>query len=168
MAPPTRPSDKQPPVMHGPFCLVPRVSVHDRYYCISICFLQNGCSDSAGYFVWLCILHIFFCLFPIRVGTLNFRPPCSPVLCFLRLSCKLSLQLSVNFEVVVRLLYGNNFYMSWQEIVILFKTNLLHCYILRNYQCRVMTEDTMYVTMLCLLLFRCGGQQWDIIPKRDK
>ena len=38
LAPPTRPSDERPPVMYGPVCLVPRVSVHDRYYCILIYF----------------------------------------------------------------------------------------------------------------------------------
>ena len=31
---PVRPCDERPPAMHGHFCLVPRVSVHDRYYCI--------------------------------------------------------------------------------------------------------------------------------------
>ena len=36
LAPSTRPSDERPPVMYGHFCLVPRVSVHDRYYCIGI------------------------------------------------------------------------------------------------------------------------------------
>ena len=30
---PIRPSDERPPTMYGHFCLVPRVSVHDRYYC---------------------------------------------------------------------------------------------------------------------------------------
>ena len=34
LAPPARPSDERPPVMYGHFCLVPRVSVHERYYCI--------------------------------------------------------------------------------------------------------------------------------------
>ena len=34
---PIRPCDKRPPAMYGHFCLVPRVSVHDRtYYCISL------------------------------------------------------------------------------------------------------------------------------------
>ena len=33
---PIRPSDERPPAMYGHFCLVPRVSVHDRYYCIPI------------------------------------------------------------------------------------------------------------------------------------
>ena len=28
---PNRPSDERLPVTYGPFCLVPRVSVHDRY-----------------------------------------------------------------------------------------------------------------------------------------
>ena len=28
-----RPSDERPPVMCRQLCLVPRVSVHDRYYC---------------------------------------------------------------------------------------------------------------------------------------
>ena len=32
--PPIRPCDERPPAMYGHFCLVPRVSVHDRYYCI--------------------------------------------------------------------------------------------------------------------------------------
>ena len=36
LTPPTRPSDERPPVMCGHFCLVPRVSVHGRYYCICI------------------------------------------------------------------------------------------------------------------------------------
>ena len=31
---PIRPCDERPPAMYGHFCLVPRVSVHDRYYCI--------------------------------------------------------------------------------------------------------------------------------------
>ena len=31
---PIRPSDERPPALYGHFCLVPRVSVHDRYYCI--------------------------------------------------------------------------------------------------------------------------------------
>ena len=30
---PIRPSDERPPAMYGYFCLVPMVSVHDRYYC---------------------------------------------------------------------------------------------------------------------------------------
>ena len=30
---PIRPCDERPPAMYGHFCLVPRVSVHDRYYC---------------------------------------------------------------------------------------------------------------------------------------
>ena len=30
---PIRPSDGRPPAMYGHFCLVPRLSVHDRYYC---------------------------------------------------------------------------------------------------------------------------------------
>ena len=29
-----RPSDERPPALYGQFCLVPMVSVHDRYYCI--------------------------------------------------------------------------------------------------------------------------------------
>ena len=33
---PIRPSDERPPAMYGHFCLVPRVSVHDRYYCTSL------------------------------------------------------------------------------------------------------------------------------------
>ena len=31
---PTGPSDERPPVMLGHFCLIPKVTVHDRYYCI--------------------------------------------------------------------------------------------------------------------------------------
>ena len=31
---PIRPSDERPPAMYGHFCMVPRVSAHDRYYCI--------------------------------------------------------------------------------------------------------------------------------------
>ena len=42
LAPPTRPSDERPPVMYGHFCLVPRVSVHDRYYCMYIYFSDMG------------------------------------------------------------------------------------------------------------------------------
>ena len=30
---PIRPSDERPTGLYGHFCLVPRVSVHDRYYC---------------------------------------------------------------------------------------------------------------------------------------
>ena len=33
---PIRPCDERPPAMYGHFCLVPRVSVHDRYYCTPI------------------------------------------------------------------------------------------------------------------------------------
>ena len=33
---PVRPCDERPPAMYGHFCLVPRVSVHDRYYCIRL------------------------------------------------------------------------------------------------------------------------------------
>ena len=33
---PIRPCDERPPVVYGHFCLVPRVSVHDRYYCSRI------------------------------------------------------------------------------------------------------------------------------------
>ena len=33
---PIRPCDERPPAMYGHFCLVPRVSVHDRYYCIPL------------------------------------------------------------------------------------------------------------------------------------
>ena len=39
LAPPTRPFDGRPPVMNGHFCMDPRVSVHDRYYCRP--FLNN-------------------------------------------------------------------------------------------------------------------------------
>ena len=41
LAPPTRPSDERPPVMYGHFCLVPRVSVHERYYCTRIPNLRH-------------------------------------------------------------------------------------------------------------------------------
>ena len=34
---PVRPCDERPPAMYGHFCLVHRVSVHDRYYCIPMC-----------------------------------------------------------------------------------------------------------------------------------
>ena len=33
---PIHPCDERPPAMYGHFCLVPRVSVHDRYYCIGM------------------------------------------------------------------------------------------------------------------------------------
>ena len=36
---PIRPCDDRPPAMYGHFCLIPRVSVHDRYYC-SVLFYQ--------------------------------------------------------------------------------------------------------------------------------
>ena len=32
---PIRPCDERPPAMYEHFCLVPMVSVHDRYYCSS-------------------------------------------------------------------------------------------------------------------------------------
>ena len=38
---PIRPSDERPPAMYGHFCLVPRVSVHDRYYCTNVMIMQN-------------------------------------------------------------------------------------------------------------------------------
>ena len=38
--------------MYGQFCLVPRVSVHDRYYCIS---LFHPCTDIGG-------LHVAYAL----------------------------------------------------------------------------------------------------------
>ena len=42
---PTRPCDERPPAMYGHFCLVPRVSVHDRYYCTrKLCNLLIVCS----------------------------------------------------------------------------------------------------------------------------
>ena len=44
---PIRPSDERPPAMYGHFCMVPRVSVHDRYYCILYCyFFVLGTHDS--------------------------------------------------------------------------------------------------------------------------
>ena len=33
---PAHPSDEQPPVMYGHFCMAPRESVHDRYHCTLI------------------------------------------------------------------------------------------------------------------------------------
>ena len=39
---PVRPCDERPPAMYGHFCLVPRVSVHDRYYCIYFCITAWG------------------------------------------------------------------------------------------------------------------------------
>ena len=33
---PIRPSDERTPAMYGHFCLVPRVSVHDKYYCTNV------------------------------------------------------------------------------------------------------------------------------------
>ena len=38
---PVRPCDERPPAMYGHFCLVPRVSVHDRYYCTTLCSAQR-------------------------------------------------------------------------------------------------------------------------------
>ena len=48
LAPPTRPCDERPPVMYGHFCLVPRVSVHDRYYCTADedCLLLRGIANT--------------------------------------------------------------------------------------------------------------------------
>ena len=49
---PIRPSDERPPAMYGHFCLVPRVSVHDRYYCtlivlmVSQIILNSTCSPA--------------------------------------------------------------------------------------------------------------------------
>ena len=40
LAPHTRPSDGRPLVMCGYFCLVLRVSVHDRYYCNSLMYIK--------------------------------------------------------------------------------------------------------------------------------
>ena len=40
---PIRPCDERPPAMYGHFCLGPRVSVHDRYYCIF--FLEMNLSS---------------------------------------------------------------------------------------------------------------------------
>ena len=51
LAPPTRPSDERPPVMYGHFCLVPRVSVHDRYYCISHTFVLRLAGSFGAVFV---------------------------------------------------------------------------------------------------------------------
>ena len=31
-----RPCEERPPAMYGHFCLVQRVSVHDRYYCTTL------------------------------------------------------------------------------------------------------------------------------------
>ena len=39
---PIRPCDKRPPAMYGHFCLVPRVSVHDRYYCTFKCLRHRN------------------------------------------------------------------------------------------------------------------------------
>ena len=42
---PVRPCDERPPAMYGHFGLVPRVSVHDRYYCRHIHYPVNPSSD---------------------------------------------------------------------------------------------------------------------------
>ena len=49
---PIRPCDEQPPAMYGQFCLVPRVSVHDRYYCILklIINLSGTCTSDTTYY----------------------------------------------------------------------------------------------------------------------
>ena len=49
---PIRPSDERPPAMYEHSCLVPRVSVHDRYYCtlivlmVSQIILNSTCSPA--------------------------------------------------------------------------------------------------------------------------
>ena len=41
LALPTRPSDEPPPVIYGHFCLVPRVSLNDRYNCTFFYILRE-------------------------------------------------------------------------------------------------------------------------------
>ena len=55
---PIRPCDERPPAMYGHFCLVPRVSVHDRYYCISVVNVTAIAISSAT-----------LCLFSVVVAT---------------------------------------------------------------------------------------------------
>ena len=49
---PVRPCDERPPAMYGHFGLVPRVSVHDRYYCntnsVCVCVCVCVCLSSIG------------------------------------------------------------------------------------------------------------------------
>ena len=55
----TRPCDEQPPAMYGHFCLIPRVSVHDRYYCTHIAFFgRRGTFDESGKFTSVESLHL--------------------------------------------------------------------------------------------------------------
>ena len=66
----TRPSDQRPPAMYGHFCLVPRVSAHDRYYCSTssslgsrcVLWLGKGLSMSSPNYPVLC------CPLPYRVA----------------------------------------------------------------------------------------------------
>ena len=51
---PIRPCDERPPAMYGHFCLVPRVSVHDRYYCRYIIVCRRATSVFASH------INIFF------------------------------------------------------------------------------------------------------------
>ena len=65
LAPPNRPSDERPPVMYGHFCLVPRVSVHDRYYCsqllrIVISLFQNQISAKHTRAVFHEVVHCLY------------------------------------------------------------------------------------------------------------
>ena len=61
---PIRPSDERPPAMYGHFCLVPRVSVHDRYYCKSIIIIRcyqmcDWVLSLMGHKVACCRLHSY-------------------------------------------------------------------------------------------------------------
>ena len=47
---PIRPCDERPPAMYGHFCLVPRVSVHDRYYCIPIVLKSIKIKEVSNFF----------------------------------------------------------------------------------------------------------------------
>ena len=55
---PIRPCDERPPAMYGHFCLVPGVSVHDRYYCILRRSIFCSCDMRfiSGQNVWDCDL----------------------------------------------------------------------------------------------------------------
>ena len=51
---PVRPCDGRPPAMYGHFCLVPRVSVHDRYYCTYTMCIAKSC-----WLLWFeCSVHV--------------------------------------------------------------------------------------------------------------
>ena len=58
---PVHPCDERPPAMYGHFCLVPRVSVHDRYYCKTKYHQPSFCPPlgSSSFRHWCCVQCVF-------------------------------------------------------------------------------------------------------------